>query len=177
MFTVRKIVFLGNQWYVSPLNAADETDLQDLLLRASDYTELLTGEPVGSDDAAELLVDTPPGKSPEDKWIFGIYPVGDSKLIGVIDMVADHPVNGTWFLGLMLLDPEYRGSGFGEEIVNSLFAWLAERDVHGVRIGVVEHNQGALRFWKRMGFCEIDRRPPMLFGQRESAVFVMEREL
>jgi ribosomal protein S18 acetylase RimI-like enzyme len=46
-----------------------------------------------------------------------------------------------------------------------------------IRLGVIETNQDGFHFWTRMGFEEIERRLPRLFGLREQVVIVMRKGL
>ncbi len=123
-----------------------------------------------------MFVALPQGKSYEDKLLIGVFG-GFDELIGVLDVIRDHPESGEWSLGLMLLDSGWRGRGVGEKTYRAFERWAAESGARRIRLGVVEQNEGGYRFWQRMGFETVDRRPPQRFGNRESVVIVMRRYL
>jgi ribosomal protein S18 acetylase RimI-like enzyme len=54
---------------------------------------------------------------------------------------------------------------------------VAQQDAESVRLTVAEQNERAYRFWQRLGFREIERRPPEMFGAKESVFIVMRREV
>ena len=94
----------------------------------------------------------PPDKGYQDKLVIGCFDSG--KLIGVIDIIRDYRGEHCWFLGLLFLDPGRRSQGHGASIVRDLK--LALRCVGGKRLSlaVIERNQRAFQFWKRMAFDE-----------------------
>ena len=63
---------------------------------------------------------------------------------------ADYPAH----LHIDLL-PEYQGRGFGRQLLNTLFAALAEAGVERVHLVMAKGNTGARAFYDRMGFHEI----------------------
>jgi GNAT superfamily N-acetyltransferase len=156
------------------LNLDDAPALQDLLERCADFSQLVEGEPPSAHAAQDMLTDLPPGKSLADKFLFGIF--REDILVGVLDAVRDYPQNGVWWLGLLLLDPAQRGRGAGVQALN-VFAGLASKQgAQALMLGVVEENQSGLRFWRRMGFEVMEKRPPRLFGRKEQVVLVLRKE-
>jgi ribosomal protein S18 acetylase RimI-like enzyme len=172
----REILFASGAVYATLLSEADLADLQHLLESSSDYNDLLTGLPVDSDAARELLTVGPPGKPREDKFVFGIY-LGGNTLIGVLDAIRDYPSEGVWYVGLLLLEPRYRRQGQGESIYRAFERWASQSGAQEIRLGVLEANAKALRFWQRLGFTEIERRPPRRYGLREHVVIEFSRKL
>jgi ribosomal protein S18 acetylase RimI-like enzyme len=57
------------------------------------------------------------------------------------------------------LRPEARGRAVGERLVAQLCAEAARRGLPGVRATVLEENRTARRFFERLGFTELVRRP------------------
>ncbi len=169
-------VFAVHEATARPLTPRDGPALQALIERAADYIELLTGLPPGPADGRRLLTDLPEGKTYEDKFVLGVLDSGGA-LIGVFDAIRDHPARGTWLIGLMLLDPAWRGRGFGRRLFEGFAGWVEGRGATMLRIGVVEHNPDALRFWARVGFREVERTAPRRFGSREGRVVVMQLPL
>ncbi len=48
--------------------------------------------------------------------------------------------------------PEYQGKGYGTKMVNTLLEELRNRGVRGVMLGADLDNEGAIRFYQRLGF-------------------------
>ena len=58
------------------------------------------------------------------------------------------------YLGLMYVDPRYRGEGINGRIIMALQAWCRERNVAELRLDVYDGNSGALRAYEKMGFVK-----------------------
>ncbi len=152
----------------------DEAALVTLFEHCADFFLLIDGEPPAPAAAHDLFSDLPPGKSPADKSVIGLWNDAGS-LIGVIDMVRGYPEPGEWFVGLLLLHPAERGRGLGESIYRAFEAWATSEGAASIGLAVVEGNTRACQFWTRLGFQETRRTPPRRFGQREWPVIYMRR--
>lgn len=160
---------------VKPLHLADAPQLQSLLERCADYFQLVGGADPKPGDAELLLTQLPPGKSAEDKFVFGVHNE-QGELIGVWDAVLNYPGDEDVWLGLLMLAPEYRGRGMGGELYLVFEAWAAGRGMRRVYLGVVETNQAAYRFWLRLGFTlhEVRKQPD---GPLSPLVYVLRRQV
>jgi RimJ/RimL family protein N-acetyltransferase len=134
------------------LTLDDRAAVQALLDRCAEFFLLSTGGP-GSFD--ELWSALPAGRSAADKCL---YAVCAPELAGVAEVIRDWPRAGTWIIGLLVLDPAARGRGIGAEAVAEIEARAAAEGAQRLRVAVVEANEGALRFWQRLGFTPA---PPM----------------
>ena len=67
----------------------------------------------------------------------------------------DFPERHVWYLGLLLVAPEDRGQGLGEQILAVVKAWIIAQDGRAIRLIVQEQNPAALRFWLRHGFVPV----------------------
>ena len=150
--------------------------LQALLERGADYARLVDGQDPGPDAARELFADGPPGYPPEAKFVIGLLDPSGA-LIAVLEGMRDYPDPGTWWIGLMLLDPAWRGRGLGARLYRAFEAYAGEQGATALGLGVVEANAGARRFWERVGFAAVRVTEPRRFGAREHAVIVMRRAL
>jgi RimJ/RimL family protein N-acetyltransferase len=162
--------------HVKQLQPEDTPALQALLEKSSDYSQLLTGSPPRSSAAASLLTDTPEGKTPNDKFVIGLF-TETKDLIGVLDVVRNYPAQHDWWLGLLLFDPQARGQGLGQHVYRAFEAWVSQQGAQRVYLGVLEQNQRAYQFWNRMGFEALEKRPARRFGNVEHVVIVMLRTL
>ncbi|HVN54510.1 MAG TPA: GNAT family N-acetyltransferase [Anaerolineaceae bacterium] len=158
------------------LHPGDEALIFDLDQRCEDFSLLVSGLPPTEEEAAAVLVDLPPGKSPADKFVIGAF-AGPEKMIGLVDMIRGYPEAEDWFIGLMQLDPAYRGQGTGGQLYRAVAGWCRQRGARAILLGVVEQNTRGLAFWEKMGFHVIEKRPPRRFGIKDCVVLVMKKAL
>jgi len=159
---------------VSRLEPVDIDAVQSLLIRCEDYFQLISGALPTPDEARQTWVDVPPGKTTADKFLFGLW--ADNTLIGLLDAIRDYPQSGIWFVGLLLIDPAWRGHGLGDSWYRAFEDWAARSGASCIMLGVVEQNEKAFRFWQRLGFEVVEKRSPTRFGQKEQTVVVMRGE-
>lgn len=153
------------------LSGDDELDVQALCERCSDFSELIEGRPPEKDAGHSILFDLPPNKELKDKYVYGVYSE-NGDLVAVIDMVKDYKVTGEWIIGLMMIDPNERGNGLGRRLHELLKAWVLSEQGSKLRIGVVEENRRAYKFWREMGYVEVDR-VKRTYGNKEHTVISM----
>ena len=129
------------------------TELQELLERCEDFEVLVTGHPPDPHAAADLLIEVPPDHPLRDKFVIGVWT--DDGLTAAIDVLRDFPEPHVWYLGLLLVAPEARGSGLGARIVEALKTWIRSHDGRTIRLVTQDQNPDALRFWLAQGFVQI----------------------
>ena len=77
-----------------------------------------------------------------------------------------------WLAVLMIAEPLQR-QGYGVEAYKSIEDAIFENpEVRSIRLGVLENNPSAFRFWSRMGYRDTGGRKP---GGRGHEVIVMEK--
>lgn len=130
---------------IRTLEHEDRRDLQALCERCEDYFELVTGRPVPGAEAQSLFSGLPPGKRYDDKFLLGTF--RSTSLVGVVDVIRDWRSEGSWTLGLLLLDPTIRGHGVGRAIVALLDSWMSAQGARLIRLGVAVRNARAINFW------------------------------
>jgi GNAT superfamily N-acetyltransferase len=167
---------IDERYTLVALTPDDGPEVQALLERSADYSELVMGLPPGPAEAQSLYIDLPEGTGYEDKLLLGVF-TGEHRLVGALDAVRDHPERGEWWIGLLLLEPEQRSHGLGERIYHVFERWAGARGAQGIRLAVLEQNVKAERFWRRLGFDELERKPPHRLGALMSVPIVMRREL
>ena len=156
----------------------DETrvaELQAFHEECRDYLELITGEPPGPDEAERLLRELPRGKSPDDKFVIGLFDA-PGHLVGVLDVIRDYPQPGGWYLGLLLFGPSSRGRGLGDRVYHRLEEWVRAEGGRAVHLIVQEQNPRAIEFWRRMGF-EVRGMGKQVLKRRENVYLRMSRVL
>ncbi len=156
------------------LGPPDLQDLQSLFERAGDYFELATGQPPASDEAPRAFVAGPPTKSVNDKRVVGIYE--GNTLVGVLDAITDWPADGTWTVGMLLLDPAHRSAGLGSAVLSAFESYAASDGAKTLRTALVEHHERGRVFLERAGYVA-DSTPPGAPPDVPSAVIVFTKSI
>jgi ribosomal protein S18 acetylase RimI-like enzyme len=64
----------------------------------------------------------------------------------------------------MWVDPPWRTRGVGSLLVHEVIGWAASWGARSVVLGVTETNEGAVRFYERLGFADTGLRHPLREG-------------
>ena len=97
----------GQDYSMHLLTREDVEAIQGLYEQCVDYMILVDGQPAGENAAEEEFEDLPPGRSADDRFMFGIVHQR-KELIGVLDAIRGYPDEVAWWIGLLLLAPEMR---------------------------------------------------------------------
>lgn len=73
------------------------------------------------------------------------------------DLRLGAPTADGCFVELLVVDPRYRRAGLGAHLFGALAERLREAGARRVALEVDEGNDGAARFWSRLGFAETAR--------------------
>ncbi len=150
--------------------------LQALLERSSDYFHLIEGRPPKPDDAINLAHECPPGWSLNGKFLIGIKDQYNH-LVAVLEGMRGYPRQGIFWIGLLLIDPSKRGQGLGARIVAGFEQWARSQGAKQIRLGVVDVNERAFRFWQRVGFELVNNKRSSYLGQQERLVYQMKKKV
>ena len=161
---------------VHQLLPEDSGVIQGLWEKCLDDMLLVDGHPASPSAGEEEFHDVPPGKSVDDKFVFGIVNQ-QNDLVGLLDVVHGYPDETTWWIGLFVLIPEARSQGLGQKIVQGFAEYVRVSRGQAIMLGVVEENTLAYRFWSRLGFESICKTEPRQFGDKNHTVIVMRRTL
>jgi GNAT superfamily N-acetyltransferase len=176
MYTTQPFQLDDLSYSVSNLQSEDAEALQTLCEQCADYTEIVEGERVSPTAAQDLFQAAPPGRSLDDKFLYGVFD-RQNQLVGVLEGMRHYPEKGIWWIGLLMLAPQARGSGLGRKIVQSFFKYVRSASGNAVMLGVVEENRSAYRFWGQMGFELVRQSKPRPMGKKVQIVYVMKRDL
>src|SRR5579862_495260 len=135
------------------LTDADAAALDALSVECADFMRLVEGREPRAGDGLAVIRATPPGFPLEDKLVIGLYEA--DRLVGVVDLLRGYPDPATWYIGLLLLTPEDRGSGIGAKVFNAIRAWVQAQGGAAIRLTVQFENKAGFRFWTRRGFVPI----------------------
>ena len=138
---------------VRGLGEEDGPEIDALLVRCAEFMRMSEGqEPVRGDGL--LLLEERPQEAPEvEKQVLGLF--DGPCLVGVLDLLKDYPAEGTWYLGLMLIEPARRREGLGTAVFAALLEWLSAQGARSLRLAVIDENAAGHRFWIRQGFREL----------------------
>lgn len=132
---------------------AELAALQAVFEAAPRYFETVCGGPPGPAEAPSTFTALPPGRSYDDKRVYGLY-AGDA-MIGVADVVRGWNAPDKAIIGLLLLAEAWQRRGLGRAFAALVLEAIGEwPEIATVRIAVVTSNPGALAFWRRLGFRE-----------------------
>jgi RimJ/RimL family protein N-acetyltransferase len=154
---------------------AEMDALQRVFEAAPGYFHAVTGLPPGEAEAQSEFTALPPGRSYDDKFVWGLYR-GD-EMIGCADVLRGYPDPSRAVIGLLLITERWQRQGLGRA-----FATLVEQNIAAwpqierFRLGVIASNPGALAFWHRMGYVETGEVKPTAPPFR-AEIIVLEKPL
>jgi GNAT superfamily N-acetyltransferase len=155
----------------------DLEDVQALFEACPGYFTMAMGEPAGPRAAREVFEGRPPMDMPyARKWPIGLRDRA-GRLLVMADLVEDLLADGVWHIGLFVLPEDVHGKGIGRAAYGALEAWMRERGARWLRLGVIEGNVRAERFWQACGYVEVRKRASVAMGRRSNTVRVMVKPL
>jgi ribosomal protein S18 acetylase RimI-like enzyme len=164
---------LPDDYSVRWLLPEDIEAIQKLFENCLDYLLIVDGH--GADPNAieeELFQSTPLGKSPNDRFVFGIFNQ-QNDLAGLLEGLRQYPDETTWWIGLLLFVPEVRSQGIGQKVMLGFAEYVRSSGGQAIMLGVVEENRRAHKFWNRLGFKLVRKTEPRQFGDKIHTVNVM----
>jgi len=91
---------------------------------------------------------------------YNVHSVGISRngqAISFLSILDGYPDADTLYIGLLLVEERFKRKSIGTLIMMALFTVAADLKFKNLRLSVQENNIRGLKFWKKMGFYEIDR--------------------
>ncbi len=162
---------------VRELAAPDEALLQRFFDANPRYFEIVQDEPARPDAGyQELHEPMPPGMSFDRKWIVGwLDDAGD--LAAVANVVGNLIAPGVWHLGLFIVDASRHGTGDARALYRGIEDWARSNGAQWMRLGVVEGNDRAERFWTRQGYVQMRTREGTPMGRTVKTVLFKMKAL
>lgn len=162
-------------YWVAQLSIEDTAILQTLYDRNRDFALLTYGQPFSITAAKDEFDDLPLGKTSEDIHVFGLFELKNS-LVGAIFAVRGYPDKYTWWIGLMMLAPEYRSRGLGSSFYRTFEIWLFAKNIRQISLCVIKANQTGLKFWQKLGFKNF-RQTLKYYGNKTHIVYVLSKAI
>ncbi|MGA2550314.1 MAG: GNAT family N-acetyltransferase [Burkholderiaceae bacterium] len=159
------------------LGSEDLDRLQTFFEKNPEYFLAVTGQPPSASEAEEEFQALPPGDWPyTKKWMVGFVDE-TATLVGMAVVISDLLASGVWHIGLFVIATNLHGSGAARSLYQHLENWVRHAGGGWLRLGVVEGNARAERFWERAGFVELRKRRDRVMGTRTNTVRVMVKPL
>ncbi len=141
------------------------------------YFVAITGQPPRSIEAHEEFHEPlPAGMSSTKRWLIGLVDeAGD--MVGMANVTSDLIVDRVWHIGLFVIASSLHGSGAAQTFHAQLESWMRAEGAQWIRLGVVEGNARAERFWESMGYIEARKRTGVEMGNLVNTLRVMMKPL
>ena len=141
------------------------------------YFLSVQGEPAGPGEAHEEIAGLPPaGWAFTKKWVIG-YVDADGRLAAMGEVITDLLAPGVWHIGLFIVATARHGGGEARALAAELEAWARANGADWLRLGVVEGNARAERFWASRGFVPLRTRGGCQMGSRTNVICTMVKPL
>jgi GNAT superfamily N-acetyltransferase len=174
---VRETLFTVDRFRAVELDPGDVPVLQEFYERNPEYHVIVSGEPPGPNEARNDFDAKPPEGWPYTRrWIAGFFDEHEA-MVGVADFVSDLLAPGIWHLGLFIVATPHHGQGIAQALHASLESWMRGQGARWVRLGVVEGNSRAERFWDRSGYVDLRKRQGVEIGKQVKTLRVMAKPL
>jgi len=159
------------------LGAGDVAEVQRFFERNPEYFLAVNGEGPGPDEAKHEFADLPPAGMPyRVMTLLGFFDDAGG-LIGVATIVGDFIQPHVWHVGLFIVASALHGSGVAHALYRRLERWMVGQGAQWLRLGVVQGNFKAERFWLRCGYVQVRERGPLAMGKKSNLLRVMVKPL
>jgi GNAT superfamily N-acetyltransferase len=171
------IVFRVDGYRAVEMDVVDAPQWQEFFERNPEYFLLVNGQiPSAYEVIAEVADPPPAGWSFSKNWVLGFFNE-DAELSGIASVVSDLIAPGVWHIGLFVVATNLHGGGIAQRWYGGIERWARDHGAKWLRLGVVEGNTRAERFWQGRGFIEYRRRSGITMGRRCNTVCVMVKAL
>ena len=159
------------------ITSADEPALQRFFEANPQYFLAVQGEPAAANEAhEEIHGELPPGWSYTKKWLVG-YIDAEGSMQAMANVVSDLLAPGVWHIGLFIVATSRYGTGDAQALYRGLETWAAAHGANWLRLGVVQGNVRAERFWEALGFVQTRTRSGVEMGKLTNTLRVMVKPL
>jgi len=161
-------------WFAAERERSDLPALQAFYEANPGYWLLVHGEPPRPDEALSDFDTQPPDDmrwSALHDWV--IRDTASARIAGEVGVAVDLPAPGVMHLGFFIVEDARQGTGFAQAVYRCYEEWAITRGTRWLRLGVVEPNQRAHRFWQRLGYREVRRRNDVRIGRCSHTLIVM----
>ena len=107
-------------------------------------------------------------------FLFGIRPLNDDILLGILELDGVQWAHGNTFLSIAIGERANRGQGYGTEAVSLALGYaFNELNLHRVCLNVMSYNTNAIALYEKLGFTKegIQREHVKKDGQHFDMIF------
>ena len=159
------------------LTSDHEALLQRFFEANPEYSLGVNGEPPAKNEAhEEIHSELPAGWRITKKWLIGYVDV-DGALAAMANLVSDLLAPDVWHLGLFIVATSRHGTGDANALHRGLEDWAATHGARWMRLGVVQGNTRAERFWQAQGYAQTRTRDGVVMGKMIHTLRVMVKPL
>lgn len=159
------------------LTSDHEPLLQRFFEANPEYSLLVNGEVPGSGEAhEEIHGEPPPGWSFTKKCLIG-YVDANGALAAMANVITDLLAPDVWHIGLFIVATSRHGTGNANALYRGLEGWAATHGARWIRLGVVQGNTRAERFWQAQGYAQTRTRDGVVMGKMMHTLRVMVKPL
>ncbi len=171
------LLFSTESYRAFELRKKDIPQLQRFFEANPEYFLAVEGRPAKPTEAEEEFQDAPPVDWSYTKlWYLGFVD-NSNTMIGMASIVSDLLAENVWHIGLFMVATPRFGSGDALTLYQALEDWVIGNGAHWFRLGVVEGNTRAERFWEKVGFVETRKRHGIEMGNLVNTVRYMAKPL
>ena len=104
----------------------------------------------------DFLSDLPPAafNPGETHKLIAVRPDEPDRILAIIDVTEDMIAPGVGHIGLFQVAERLQGTGLAHALYLGLEAWLEDRGMDVIRLGVLDGNPRGAAFWARHGYRE-----------------------
>jgi GNAT superfamily N-acetyltransferase len=166
-------LFEAGPYRAFELGAEDIPRLQRFYDENPEYHQAVEGVHPGPDTAREEFHSLPPPGWPfTRKWVLA-FEGEDGAMAGMAGLLSDLHAPTVWHVGLFIVATHLHGSGTAHRLHAALEAWTRVNGARWLRLGVVEGNTRAERFWEKTGYVEVRKRHDYPLGGRMATLRMM----
>lgn len=172
----RPAVMSGPDWHAVELTPADAPQLQRFLEGNPGYSRIVSGREWQPGDALRELTELPPPDWPQGATRH-LIALREHQPCALLVFTENLLATGVWHLGLFLVDEGLHGSGLAAQLHAGFERHAREHGAQWLRLGVVERNERARRFWRRCGYETLRQRDGIAIGLLGHRLDVMVKAL
>jgi GNAT superfamily N-acetyltransferase len=129
---------------IRPYSKEDRAELEDFLVRQRTFARL-------NGQSFEEFCDENVADFEEDATVSLIIRE-DGRIVAIADLLKRHPVDGSLWLGLFVVDEVLHGTGLSQTLYEQVEEEYMRPYQTVFRLGVLPDNLRARRFWERNGY-------------------------
>ncbi|WP_214821373.1 MULTISPECIES: GNAT family N-acetyltransferase [unclassified Exiguobacterium] len=129
---------------IRPYSKEDRTELEDFLVKQRTFA-MLNGQSIQKfrdENVADF----------EEDGTVSLIIRKDGQIVAIVDLLKRHPVDGSLWLGLFVVEETLHGTGLAQTLYEQVEEEYMRPYQTVFRLGVLPDNLRARRFWERNGY-------------------------